>query len=136
MVQTTSDRIESHIRSTREDLRSNLAELEGRVKSAVDWREQFRQNTALGVGLAVGVGFLLAGVTARRRRGAAGDRSAPALLERRGRAHDVWGSVQSTLIGIAVARGTDLLAELLLGRRDEPLHEAADEAGRRPGKAP
>lgn len=41
---TTSDQIESHIRSTREDLRSHLVELEGRVKSLVDWREQFRRN--------------------------------------------------------------------------------------------
>src|SRR6185312_16364482 len=34
----TSDEIETHIRSTREDLRANLDELEGRVKSAGDWR--------------------------------------------------------------------------------------------------
>ena len=61
----TGDEIEGHIRTTREELRSNLQELEGRVKSAVDWRERFRRNPALGVGLAVGGGFLLAALTAR-----------------------------------------------------------------------
>jgi|HubBroStandDraft_1064217.scaffolds.fasta_scaffold31611_6 hypothetical protein len=44
----TSDEIEIHISNTREDLRTNLDELEGRVKSAVDWRERFRRNPALG----------------------------------------------------------------------------------------
>jgi hypothetical protein len=124
MDQTTSDQIESHIRSTRENLRSNLEELEGRVKSALDWREQFRRNPALGMGLAAGAGFLLARLSARPRRRATGERSAPALLERPGHLHHVWNTVHSTLIGIAVARATDLLTELLHGRRDEPLRES------------
>ena len=62
----TSDEIETHIRSTREDLRANLDELEGRVKSAVDWRERYRRNPALGLGLAIAGGFLLAGLATRR----------------------------------------------------------------------
>ena len=40
----TTDQIAAHIERTREDLGSNLEELEARVKSAVDWRSQFRRH--------------------------------------------------------------------------------------------
>lgn len=125
----TSDEIEGHIQSTREDLRANLDELEGRVKSAVDWRERYRRNPALGLGLALAGGFLLAGLTTRapgrtgRRHHAATD-DAP----RRRHLQHVWDNVQSTLIGVAASRATDLLSEFLLGavaRRTED----ADAAG-------
>ena len=42
-----SDRIEQHIDREREVLRSNLEELEDRVRSVVDWRRHFRSNPAL-----------------------------------------------------------------------------------------
>jgi hypothetical protein len=111
----TSDEIESQIRNTREDLRSNLEELEGRVKSAVDWRERFRRNPGLGVGLAVGGGFLLASLTTRPRR-TAWRGSAPAPYPRRSHFQLLLDNVQSTLIGIAAARAADLVANLLIGR--------------------
>ena len=113
MDQTTSDQIRSHIRSTREDLRSNLEELEGRVKSVVDWREQFRRNPALGAAMALAAGFLLASMTTRPRRRATGDRLAPAYNERGRRSHHVWVNLQSALIEIAAARAIGLLRELL-----------------------
>src|SRR5690242_17547399 len=119
----TSDEIESHIRSTREDLRSNLEELEGRVKSAVDWRERFRRNPALGVGLAVGGGFLLASLTTRPRRSVRYD-PAPPSYARRGHFQNLLDNVQSTLIGIAAARAADLVAGALLG----PSRRAVDES--------
>jgi hypothetical protein len=131
MDQTTSDQIESHIRSAREDLRSNLEELEGRVRSVVDWREQFRRNPAVGTALALGAGFLLASMTTRPRPRAI-ERFAPAQSAegRRGRLHHVWGNVQASLIEIAAARATDLLRELLLGRRRTALREPRSEQKR------
>ena len=112
----TSDQIESHIRNTREDLRTNLDELEGRVKSAVDWRERFRRNPALGVGLAVGAGFLLASITTRpSRRAAVRRESAPAPYPRRGAVQSVLDNLQSTLIGFVAARAADLATGVLLG---------------------
>jgi hypothetical protein len=132
MAQTTSDQIESHIRNKREDLRSNLEELEGRLKSVVDWREQFRRNPALGLGLAAGAGFLLATVTSRPRRRATGDRTEPGLIERRSHLRHFLEGVQSTLTGIVAARVTDLLTERLLGRTNEPLREADHSARRSP----
>ncbi|MGB6605209.1 MAG: hypothetical protein WA747_12495 [Steroidobacteraceae bacterium] len=127
----TSDQIESHIRNTREDLRTNLDELEGRVKSAVDWRERFRRNPALGVGLAVGAGFLLASITTRpSRRAAVRLESAPAPYRRRGPVQSLLDNVQSTLIGFVAARAADLATGVLLGparRVDERAAASAED---------
>lgn len=111
----TSDEIETQIRSTREDLRANLDELEGRVKSAVDWRERYRRNPALGLGLAIAGGFLLAGLATRApRRVGASHRAAAHGAPRRRQLQHLWDNVQSTLIGVAASRATDLLSEFLL----------------------
>jgi hypothetical protein len=56
----TRHEIESHIEAKRDELRSNLYELEARVKSVVDWREHFRSNPGAALGLAFGSGLLLA----------------------------------------------------------------------------
>lgn len=56
----TADQIESHIESKRSDLTSNLQELEDRVRSATDWREQFHNRPGTFLGLAFGGGILLA----------------------------------------------------------------------------
>ena len=47
----TTHQIEAHIEDTREDLGSNLHELELKVKSVTDWKQHFRTNpmTMLGV---------------------------------------------------------------------------------------
>lgn len=115
----TGDEIEGHIRSTREELRSNLQELEGRVKSAVDWRERFRRNPAVGVGLAVAGGFFLAAVTKRPSPRVAmpetPETAADYRYGRRGHVRNVLNNVQSTLIGIVVARAAELATARLLG---------------------
>ncbi len=64
----TADQIEAHIEDTRDDLGANLRELEHRVKSATDWREQFRSNPLRMVGVAFGGGILLASVLGRNKR--------------------------------------------------------------------
>jgi hypothetical protein len=59
----TASQIENHIEETREDLGSNLHELEERVKLATDWRRYFRSNPAIFLALAFGGGLLLAKIT-------------------------------------------------------------------------
>ena len=61
-----ADRLEQHLQDERRALRSNLEELEDRVRSAVDWRRQFRSNTTAFLGLALGGGLLIGLITARR----------------------------------------------------------------------
>ena len=46
----TTDQIESHIENRREDLGSNLNELEQKVKAVTDWRQQFQKNPKTMIG--------------------------------------------------------------------------------------
>lgn len=56
----TASQIENHIEDKRADLSSNLRELEQRVRSATDWREQFQNRPEIFLGVAFGGGLLLA----------------------------------------------------------------------------
>ena len=119
-----TDRIEQHLDQERQALLSNLSELEDRVRSAVDWRRQFRSNTAALLGLACASGLLVGLMTARRTH-------APSALEystnsggkpathygdhRRRELSLAWRSIESALIGLAAARLRDTLANLLPG---------------------
>lgn len=55
----TADQIKQQIDEQREQLGTNLQQLETKVKETVDWRTQFEQRPMAGVGLAFGAGFLL-----------------------------------------------------------------------------
>ena len=56
----TTDQIETEIARKREDLKSNLEELETRVKDVADWRSQFRKHPAAMITAALAGGVLLA----------------------------------------------------------------------------
>ena len=64
----TANQIESYIDQKREDLGSNLQELEQKVKSATDWRWQFQKNPMTMIGIAFGIGMLLAAMLGRGKR--------------------------------------------------------------------
>jgi len=63
----TTDEIESHIERTRQDLESNLRELEQKVKSATDWRHQFRNHTQTMIAAAFAGGMLAATIFGKLR---------------------------------------------------------------------
>ena len=106
MALTTTDEIEAHLERKRAELRSKLEELEQRVKSVTDWRRQFRRNPAIFLLLAFGGGFLVASITGRSRpryeprRDFAPERRVSIEGRRSGQ---IWGSIQSALIGVAAA---------------------------------
>lgn len=60
-----ADAIASHIREQREELDDNIRELQTKVKRTFDWRLQVRRNPVQAIGIAAGVGFLLAFVLRR-----------------------------------------------------------------------
>jgi hypothetical protein len=62
----TTDQIENHIEHKREDLKSNLQELETRVNSATDWRHYFKEHTGMMIAAAFGGGILLSNVIGKR----------------------------------------------------------------------
>jgi hypothetical protein len=62
-VGRTTEQIENHIANQREDLKSNLAELENKVKAVTDWRQHFHNHPAALVAAAFGAGIILAALT-------------------------------------------------------------------------
>jgi hypothetical protein len=123
-----TDRVKQHLDHERRALRSNLAELEHRVRSSVDWRIQFRRNTAAFLGFACATGLLIGMMAARRRRAPAGPEyptttgGSPATPDGAHRRREVslaWRSIESALIGLAAAKLRGTLANLLPGFREQ-----------------
>ena len=124
-----TDRIEQHLDYDRQALRANLEELQDRVTSAVDWRRQFRINTAGFLGLAVGAGLLIGLMTARRGEAAlppeypttsaVGAGETPYRNHRRREVSLAWRSIESALIGVAAAKLKHTLAQALPGFREQ-----------------
>jgi pimeloyl-ACP methyl ester carboxylesterase len=114
-----TERIEQHIDRERELLRSNLAELEERVRSVVDWRQHYRSQPALWVGVAFGGGLLLA--LARRRDYPRGGEALVGYSDHRRREISrAWSTIESALIGVAAARLKDALLRVLPGFGEKP----------------
>ena len=62
----TTDQIETDIDRTREELRSNLEELETRAKAVADWRSQFENHPGAMIVAALVSGALLSSLMVRR----------------------------------------------------------------------
>ena len=62
----TTHEIASDIDQTRSDLKSNLEELETRVKEAADWRRQFRHHPGAMMTAALVGGALLSALIGKR----------------------------------------------------------------------
>ena len=118
-------RIEQQIDHDREVLRSNLEQLEDRVRAVVDWRRHFRSNPTLWIGCAFGGALLLALATgpvdggrplALRRDG---EPPAGYSDHRRREISRAWRTIESALIGVAAAKLKDTLAHVLPGFREQ-----------------
>jgi hypothetical protein len=134
-MERATDRIERHIHHERQALRSNLAELEHRVRSVVDWRRQFRGNTAAFLGLACASGLLLGMMTARRTQAPArlehsaspgGKPANPYADHRRRELSLAWRTIESALIGVAAAKLKDTFGYLLPGFREQLARREGD----------
>jgi hypothetical protein len=114
MGEKRREQIESELQEERDELRANLDELRDRVRSATDWRQQFRNNPMLGVGLAFGGGLVLASLL---RRAASGERSYAqrGAASGHGQLLHVWEAIQSALIGVAASKLTGALGEFVPG---------------------
>jgi hypothetical protein len=132
-----TDQIENQIENKREDLKSNLRELETRVKTATDWRHYFAEHTGTMIAAAFGGGVLLAamvgGRSDRASRSQAGD-SEPARPWRTGTKHEVLenvDSIKSALVGAAATKVKGILGEIVPGFK-EHLAKAEVDRGREP----
>ncbi len=129
----TTNQIERHIESKRDDLGSNLQELEQKVKSVTDWRQQFQNNPMTMIGAAFGGGVLLATMLGggRRRRRSSGptyaEQHAPATNNtphagtdhQAHKALETWDNIKGALIGVAATRFKDFVDEIVPGFHDQ-----------------
>jgi hypothetical protein len=129
----TTDQIENQIESTREDLKSNLRELETRVKSAADWRRYFAEHTGTMVAAAFGGGVLLAamlgGRSSRSAAGQLGSSAASAHQWNGGTRREVLenlDSIKSALVAMATTRFKSMLGEMVPGFNEHLARTEAD----------
>jgi hypothetical protein len=115
-VGQTTDQIESDIEKTRDDLGANLQELEQRVKEVTDWRYHFRNHPMTLIGAAFGGGILLATMVSRTR---STSHAMPAPAPVRHKATETWDLIKDALVGVAAARVTDFVGELVPGFAEE-----------------
>ena len=133
-----TEQIENQIENKREDLKSNLQELETRVKAATDWRHYFAEHTGTMIAAAFGGGVLLAAMVGGRSNRAslsqADSSSEPARPWRTGTKHEVLenvDSIKSALVGAAATKFKGILGEVVPGFK-EHLAKAEADRGREP----
>jgi hypothetical protein len=132
-----TENIELEIDRGREMLRSNLEELEARVKSAVDWRRAYRANTATALGIAFGGALLLGLMVPGRGREVPGVNYQPGVAAggrpdeaRRREISLAWRTIESALIGVAATQLQALLARVVPGFHEQLARRAGDGQGR------
>jgi len=127
----TAARIENHIEDTREHLGQNLRELELKVRSATDWRQQYENHPAAFLGVAFGGGLLLGAAFGGSRGSQHSSSTFPATDagEPMGRREVVsyapsrskvaalqsWEIIKAALVGVAAARLKDYIDQLIPG---------------------
>lgn len=129
MAQTT-EQIETYIEQKRDDLGSNLHELETKVKSMTDWKHYFENNPMTMIGMAFGGGVLLAamlgGRRLRKRRrsfsepmATASDASMSSTSPIKERALEAWDQVKGALVGVAATKVKDYVEEIVPGFKEQ-----------------
>ena len=128
-MDTAADQIVSHIQRTREDLSSNISELENKVKSVTDWKKQFQAHPMLMMGIAFGGGVLLSGVvSASPTRGPWGKETEQEATEHAeyrnsgpsgtSEAWKTWEATKLALIGLAASRLKEVVDEVIPGFKE------------------
>jgi hypothetical protein len=128
----TANQIESHIETTRQNLGSNIQELEEKVKSVTDWRHQVQTRPMTMLGVAFGGGVLLASMLGNGKRrksfSAPGDTSYSAHVGTNRQEHkalETWENIKGALIGVAATRFKDFVAELVPDFNEQFQHTQA-----------
>ena len=117
----TTNQIENYIDSKRDDLGSNFQELEQKVKSVTDWRQQFQKNPMTMVAVAFGGGILLASlIGGSKKRSSSGSTQPHASTDRQShKALETWDNIKGALIGVAASRFKDFVGEIVPGFHDQ-----------------
>lgn len=114
----TTNQIEAHLDKTRADLGQNLHELENKFKSAVDWKQQFQKKPSGLLAVAFGGGLVLSMMVGRRRARQSSLMETPSRHSN-GNSGALWGNMKAALVGIASARFTELVEDLIPSFRSQ-----------------
>ena len=120
----TADQIEAHIENTRDNLGSNLNELQRKVKSVTDWKHHFQTNPMTMLSVAFGGGILLATMMGGRK-SRRSDRNFSASEPHGGTDHqkhkamETWDNIKGALIGVAATRFKDFVGEVVPGFHEQ-----------------
>jgi hypothetical protein len=125
-VGETAQQIETHIRDTRDDLSANLSELELKMKSVTDWRQQYQKHPGTFLAVAAGAGLLLALLMRGRRSIVVPVPMAPEAAtpptprpKGSGQVEHSIGAIKSALIGVAASKAMGALSKLVAGLEDQ-----------------
>ncbi len=127
MTGQTANQIETHIERTRDNLGSNIHELEYRVKSATDWKHYFQNSPMAMMGAAFGGGILLAKMLGggKRRSSFSSQLTESGYTPHAGtdrqkhKALETWDNIKGALIGVAATRFKDFVGEVVPGFNDQ-----------------
>jgi hypothetical protein len=118
----TVQQVEAHIGTTRQQLGSNLEELERKIDGMTDWRQHFqvRPFTVLGVAFAGGVvlAVSLRSRSARRRYSSSSEPHVGTAAQKY-HALRTWDNIKGALIGVAATRFKDYVGELIPGFHEQ-----------------
>jgi hypothetical protein len=126
----TTNQIARHIEKTRDDLGSNIHELERKVRSVTDWKQYFRNSPMTMLGLAFGGGVLLASTGGKRRHSSSHSGSQGPSHRQRGNVLETWDNIKGALIGVAAARFKEYVGEVVPGFKEQ-LGRAENASGMR-----
>jgi hypothetical protein len=115
----TTNQIERHIEKTRDDLGSNIQELERKVKSATDWKQYFRNSALTLIGLAFGGGVLLASASGGERRHSSSSYSNSPQARQRDNVLETGDNIKDALLGVAAARFKNYVGEVVPGFKEQ-----------------
>ena len=126
----TANQIETHIERTRDNLGSNIHELEQKVKSATDWKHYFQNSPMTMLGAAFGGGILLAALlgSGQRRRSFSAYAEPSSHTPHAGtdrqkhQALETWDDIKGALIGVAATRFKDFVGEVVPGFNEQFQH--------------
>ena len=116
----TADQIERHIQRTRDELSDNVNELEVRVKTVLDWRAQVEEHPGTMLAMAFGGGMLLSAfIPGGFSRRSSGNGWTAQQTNGNGKRSMPWEALKGALVGIATARLTEFVEELIPGFQHE-----------------
>ena len=112
----STDEIKKEIAIQRDNLGSNLNELETKAKSLTDWRAQFEKNPMTMVGVAFAGGLLIATIAGgKRSRRSTSSTEASSISGPPTKIEQTWDHMKGALFGLATGKAIEFLDEVIPG---------------------